>query len=662
MNPLQSATDGTTQGVLGASSTLSTSVSMEASSTQRNAHGNDAVAATAAQAVLGAGVETVGGGTPSSAVSATACVPAASAAPTVSVGGGSARGSTAMNPFAQNITRTSPATVVWLHENYEAAEGVSLGRSTLYQHYTDHCNRLGQEPVNAASFGKLIRSVFPNLKTRRLGTRGNSKYHYYGITVKQESTLHFEPDQVGGPHQRIRGRDATGVDDKGKSAGGVGTAAKSGTAGAATGDSAGAATTPGLDSFFDLTVELPVFPPMLRAGGVVDSSSDFSKPYHAHLKDVLKTLCQANFSAVMEKWSQFWGVIAAHFRDMLGTPQGIEHVDRCDAIFFDTLGTALFTDVLCNMPEDLTKEIRYFAKCMEPWMKTALEGYPDVLVAKKVVRVRAFAHALRRYTSLNHLAQAAANVLRDTAQTQQMLRDIECIDFRAAMAQAEPVCQCRPETVRRIESEMKWALENNFTMRQWASWLQSTVRAASINDKSGVSPQKRSRAFLTRWSFYSSIVIRDLTLRSAASFGSFHLMRLLYDEYILYLVEIMDAKGAGVLEHVPAGCTRATAVPFPTRDGQQKTGSASASASLPPPATPLATEEAPKSTKTTTRPPNASTPPVAMATTIGAGVNNAASSITVTASNVTPTVKVEPPGNPAAHTGAGTAAKPTAAQ
>lgn len=35
----------------------------------------------------------------------------------------------------------------------------------------------------------------------------------------------------------------------------------------------------------------------------------------------------------------------------------------------------------------------------------------------------------------------------------------------------------------------------------------------------------------------SSMVIRDLTLRSAASFGSFHLIRLLYDEYMFYLIE-----------------------------------------------------------------------------------------------------------------------------
>lgn len=41
------------------------------------------------------------------------------------------------------------------------------------------------------------------------------------------------------------------------------------------------------------------------------------------------------------------------------------------------------------------------------------------------------------------------------------------------------------------------------------------------------------------------MVIRDLTLRSAASFGSFHLIRLLYDEYMFYLVEHEVALATG---------------------------------------------------------------------------------------------------------------------
>ena len=40
-------------------------------------------------------------------------------------------------------------------------------------------------------------------------------------------------------------------------------------------------------------------------------------------------------------------------------------------------------------------------------------------------------------------------------------------------------------------------------------------------------------------------MIRDLTLRSAASFGSFHLIHLLYNEYIFYLVEHKVASVVG---------------------------------------------------------------------------------------------------------------------
>lgn len=61
--------------------------------------------------------------------------------------------------------------VQWLLENYEGAEGVSLPRCTLYYHYLLHCQEQKLEPVNAASFGKLIRAVFMGLRTRRLGTR-----------------------------------------------------------------------------------------------------------------------------------------------------------------------------------------------------------------------------------------------------------------------------------------------------------------------------------------------------------------------------------------------------------------------------------------------------------------------------------------------------------
>ena len=50
---------------------------------------------------------------------------------------------------------STPATLVWLEENYEIAQGVCIPRNTLYVHYVDFCSKHGMTPVNAASFGKV---------------------------------------------------------------------------------------------------------------------------------------------------------------------------------------------------------------------------------------------------------------------------------------------------------------------------------------------------------------------------------------------------------------------------------------------------------------------------------------------------------------------------
>jgi hypothetical protein len=94
-----------------------------------------------------------------------------------------------------HTAQAAPITVQWLVENFEPAEGCSLRRSTLYNYYLHHSGQQQIEPVNPASFGKLIRSVYLGLRTRRLGTRGNSKYHYYGIRVKANSPLNQLGDE-----------------------------------------------------------------------------------------------------------------------------------------------------------------------------------------------------------------------------------------------------------------------------------------------------------------------------------------------------------------------------------------------------------------------------------------------------------------------------------
>lgn len=52
----------------------------------------------------------------------------------------------------------------------------------------------------------------------------------------------------------------------------------------------------------------------------------------------------------------------------------------------------------------------------------------------------AFSQTLRRYTSLNHLAQAARAVLQNSNQINQMLADLNRVDFHNVQEQVSVAC------------------------------------------------------------------------------------------------------------------------------------------------------------------------------------------------------------------------------
>ena len=56
----------------------------------------------------------------------------------------------------------------------------------MYSNYVSRCATERVTVLNPASFGKLVRVLFPGLKTRRLGVRGESKYHYVNFSLKED--------------------------------------------------------------------------------------------------------------------------------------------------------------------------------------------------------------------------------------------------------------------------------------------------------------------------------------------------------------------------------------------------------------------------------------------------------------------------------------------
>ncbi|KAI1891620.1 hypothetical protein AGOR_G00145660 [Albula goreensis] len=462
----------------------------------------------------------------------------------------------------------------WLLDNYETAEGVSLPRSSLYNHYLRHCQEQKLEPVNAASFGKLIRSVFMGLRTRRLGTRGNSKYHYYGIRLKPESPLNrlqedsqYMAMRQQPVHQKQRFKPLQKVDGMGDGLSG-GSQHSSGTP-----EQSVAAQSQHHQQYIDVSHVLPPFPsPDLGSHPLPEriTLNDIKKLqslYRDHCEATLDVVMNLQFHYIEKLWQTFWYSTAPSSDGATPLPNSEEEAEgvipreklvtlckyepvrlwmrSCDHILYQALVEILIPDVLRPVPSTLTQAIRNFAKSLEGWLTTAMSDFPQDIVRTKAAVVSAFAQTLRRYTSLNHLAQAARAVLQNTSQINQMLSDLNRVDFANVQEQASWVCQCDEGVVQRLEQDFKVTLQQQSSLDQWAAWLDNVVNQVLKPHEGSASFPRAARQFLLKWSFYSSMVIRDLTLRSAASFGSFHLIRLLYDEYMFYLVEHRVAQATG---------------------------------------------------------------------------------------------------------------------
>ena len=76
--------------------------------------------------------------------------------------------------------------MAWLLKSCELSSVSVVPRHKIYSIYSRVCEDYDLQPLSPASFGKIVRSLFPNLTTRRLGMRGRSKYHYCGLKLVED--------------------------------------------------------------------------------------------------------------------------------------------------------------------------------------------------------------------------------------------------------------------------------------------------------------------------------------------------------------------------------------------------------------------------------------------------------------------------------------------
>ncbi|RXN07458.1 DNA-binding RFX6 [Labeo rohita] len=342
-------------------------------------------------------------------------------------------------------------TLQWLEENYIVCEGVCLPRCILYAHYLDFCRKEKLDPACAATFGKTIRQKFPLLTTRRLGTRGHSKYHYYGIGIK-ESSAYYHSVYSGKGLTRFSG-------SKLKNEGGFtrkySLSSKTGTL-------------------------LPEFPSaqhlVLQESVSKDKVDTLIMMYKTHCQCILDNAINVNFEEIQNFLLHFWQGMPEHLLPLLENPVIVDIFCVCDSILYKIARPALFDqNVVTSMVNDIDK------------------------------------------VDLNSIgSQALLSITND--QDSDFYSEYDSIS---------------------VFQELKDLLRKNATVESFIEWLDSVVEQKVIkpSKQNGRSVKKRAQDFLLKWSFFGARVMHNLTLNNATSFGSFHLIRMLLDEYILLAIE-----------------------------------------------------------------------------------------------------------------------------
>lgn len=254
----------------------------------------------------------------------------------------------------------------------------------------------------------------------------------------------------------------------------------------------------------------------------VDHMQAFSVAYQQHITYLLRIVCERDFVSVENALYLFWRQLPREFTVCLRCDEGVRLVANADDYLYQVVVNTLTGDVLESVPISVTQSIRQFAKSLEVWLSQSFEiSVPQAVVELKLDLARRCAHILRRRTSLNHLAQAVRSILHNPEYVGQMIHDWAHIDFASIKEQALWIVRTKESLLTYVESSFRSYLLEGLPLLQWLQWLESLLeQCLAIEMGSGETLEHAARSVILRWSFFSAMVLRDLTLRSANSFGT----------------------------------------------------------------------------------------------------------------------------------------------
>ncbi|KAI1391458.1 uncharacterized protein F4822DRAFT_427308 [Hypoxylon trugodes] len=487
--------------------------------------------------------------------------------------------------------------MLWISHTCAAGKG-SVPRGRVYANYASRCATERITVLNPASFGKLVRVLFPGLKTRRLGVRGESKYHYVSfILIDDQPDLREPPlrPALSFPETQSFTQSASAPQSQSPALNTQNTALPSPTLVQHSDTQADSQPTGSkahslynqpdltsidlLDSSKSKTsihlafatedeeikqqtepVILPSIEPFLPSGTDPDAAKSLTALYRSHCTSLIECIRYCKDKTFFHLYTSFQGTLTMPVQKLFSNPSIATWIEECDFMLYQRMMQIISVLTLQVIPKTVLDALRSISERLVYHIREAYQGQPRHVVQAKEAPATIFAGLLDRVLRVNLTAHAAANMLSLSANRDQMYLDwISSVRIRK-------IAECVPtrgmdDVVNIFLNEIKYLvnpLEVPWDVECLTLYGQITPHSRQESPEPGST--KNEEGVLDRWvKFLRSLpvrfpyatpkdimwcvqrvgteVMRDLTICQCKSFGAWWVTKCWIDEMIAFLAE-----------------------------------------------------------------------------------------------------------------------------
>ncbi|TLD23980.1 hypothetical protein PspLS_06625 [Pyricularia sp. CBS 133598] len=341
----------------------------------------------------------------------------------------------------------------------------SVPRGRVYANYASKCASERVTVLNPASFGKLVRVIFPKLKTRRLGVRGESKYHYVDFMmndeqpdVREDSAVIQVPLAESVPNFNARPSDSSAI-----------TAARA----VLPSPDAHQPSEPRivrsrsrrnrlnlfrnprpanidelnlpadkieLEPFLSEPtttcstqdpLPLPKIESFLPPGTDRDAAKSLEALYLSHCTSLVECVRFCREKAFFHLYTSFLGTLTMPVQRLFAHPDIAQWIEECDFVLYQRMMRILHGLSLQVVPKPVLDAMRNISDRLVPRIRDAFQGQPPHVMRAKEAPAVIFAALLDRELRVNLAAHAAANMLAHAPNRNEMYQDfITLLSYR----------------------------------------------------------------------------------------------------------------------------------------------------------------------------------------------------------------------------------------